>query len=191
MTRMVLGVILAATSLLTGCHTQQRVTEPTPVATTTVTVADTQGVIARYTNDIWPLIKASNQAPPDQLSQNAVGLSRVVYRDIPMESRARLEDSVERLGTVREADQTHGLIERDRAVGLTLADAALTVLDSSKATLQMCYTYIANSYGAIGDPPAKNPGASEATVELRKTDTWYLYAITNDHVVPSCQSDKA
>ncbi|SIC99607.1 Uncharacterised protein [Mycobacteroides abscessus subsp. abscessus] len=23
-------------------------------------------------------------------------------------------------------------------------------------------------------------------VELRKTDNWYLYSITNDHVVPGC-----
>ncbi|QSM91963.1 hypothetical protein I3U44_24270 [Mycobacteroides abscessus subsp. bolletii] len=108
-----------------------------------------------------------------------------------MEARARLEESVQRLGTVRDADQTHGLIDRDREVGLTLADTALTALDSSKATLQMCYTYIANVYGAIGDPPAKNPGASEATVELRKADNWYLNAITNDHVVPGCRSNKA
>lgn len=188
MIKTILGAILVLVAVLTGCQRPSPSAEPSTVATTTV--ADTQGVLSRFTTEIWPLVSASNEAPPDQLSQNPVGLSRVIYRNVPMEVRAHLEESIQHLGTVwrNKDNKLEGEISWS-ASPLTLVDTPLTALDSSKATLQICYTYVSASYGAtINDPLIKNPAASEATVELRKTDNWYLYSITDDHVVPGCSA---
>lgn len=191
MTKAILGASLLLAVSLAGCQRPSPSVEPSTVATTSV--MDTQGVLSRFATDIWPLVSASNEAPPDQLSQNPIGLSRVVYRDIPMSMRAHLQDTIEHLGTVwrNKDNELEGEVSWSTSP-LTLADSSLTALDSSKATLQVCYTYVSGSYGAtINDPLIEKPAASEAAVELRKSDNWYLYAITNDHVVPGCSSSKA
>ncbi|OHU30937.1 hypothetical protein BKG76_04325 [Mycobacteroides franklinii] len=184
MTKTIVGAILAATSLLAGCQTHSQTAEPTltPVATTTVT--DTLGVIPRFTNDIWPAINVYNGAP----GQNSPGdrqFIKIKAKDIGQDASRRLEEAARKLGVVQEGGQVQPHIMRD-GQGLRLADVALSALNSPSAVLQVCYTYTADTRRTIKDPPDLKPFSSEATVELRKTDNWYLYAITNDHVVQGC-----
>ncbi|RIU38556.1 hypothetical protein [Mycobacteroides abscessus] len=179
---------VAAALFIAACQPPSRVDEPTPVATTTVT--DTQGVIPRFTAEIWPAINAYNS----DVSQGSPGYQQwtgIITPKLDADRYGQLRSATQKLGTVREADQTNGSIVHD-GKGLSLADTSLTTLESSKATLQVCYTYTADTRRTINDPPAPKPFASEATVELSKPvdprapDSWYLYAITDDHVVQGC-----
>lgn len=183
MTKTVIGAILLATSFVAACQTHSQTTEPTltPVATTTVT--DSQGVIPRFTNDIWPAMEGYRA--PGQGSPADRRFVAILDKEMSADKVTAVSDASQRLGVVQEADQTHPLVMRD-GQGLHLADVALSALDSPKAIIQICYTYTADTRYSITDPPAPKPFASEATVELRKTDNWYLYSITNDHVVPGC-----
>lgn len=189
MIKTAISAILAAASLLAGCQTHSQTTEPTltPVATTTVT--DDLGVIPRFTNDVWPAINVYNGAP----GQNSPGdrqFIKIEAKGMGQDAYRRLEDAVRKLGVVQEGDQVQPHVMRD-GQGLHLADVALSALNSPQAILQVCYTYTADTRYSISDAPDLKPFASEATVELRKTDNWYLYAISNDHVVPGCSSSKA
>ncbi len=176
---------------LVACQTlpqANKSTEPTPVATTIV--ADTQGVISRFTNDIWPAINAYN-FEPWQVSPGTQQFNKIIYRgpDMDVDQHSKLRAAAEKLGTVQEGNQTQPHITHD-SQGLHLADTALTALDSPKATLQVCYTFTADTRQTINDAPNIKPFDSEATIELRKTDSWYLYAITDDHVVQGCSGSQ-
>lgn len=181
-----LCALVATTALLAaGCQTPSQTIETTPVATTTV--ADTQGVIPRFTNDIWPAINAYNS----DIGQGSPGYQQLIKisAELNADQYGKLHEAAQKLGTVREPDQTQGGSSRDGE--LHLASADLTALNPPGATLQVCYTFTALSYPTDWEHPKREPAASEATVELHKTDNWYLYSITNNHVVPGCQSSKA
>ncbi|MBE5462043.1 hypothetical protein [Mycobacteroides abscessus] len=154
-----------------------------PVASTSTDVPDTSGVIPRFTNDIWPAVVACNGAC-DQGGARHAKFTKIVVPGLDADHYGRLRDAVQKLGTVQEADQSQGGIYRDDE--LRLADTALTALDPPSAVLQVCYSFTARSNPAGSQQPKLEPATSEATVELRKTDNWYLYSITNDHVVPGC-----
>lgn len=185
------ALVAVAALLAAGCQPPSRTSEPTPVATTTV--ADTQGVIPRFTNDIWPAINAYNS----DVSQGSPGYQQWtgIIAELDADQYGQLRGATQKLGTVREADQTHSSIHQN-GEGLFLADTSLAALDSAKATLQICYTYTASTRRTINDPRIETPAASEATVELRKKYDpelrkkvdWYLSAITDDHVVPGCSA---
>lgn len=172
---------------LAGCTTApsspQSDVEPSPVASTATNVPDTNGVVPRFTNDIWPAVVACNGAC-DQGGARYSKFMKIVVPDLDADHYGRLRDAVRELGTVQEADESQGRIYRDD--DLRLADTAVTALNPPSAVLQVCYTYAADTRRTIKDPPDLKPYASEATFELRKTDNWYLYAITNDHVVQGC-----
>lgn len=154
-----------------------------PVASTSTNVPDTNGVIPRFTNDIWPAIVACNGAC-DQGGARHAKFMKIVVPELDADHYGQLRDAVHELGTVQEAGESRGRIYRDD--DLHLSDTALTALNPPSALLHVCYTYTADTRRTLKDPPNLKPFASEATVELRKTDNWYLYSITDDHVVPEC-----
>lgn len=179
-----LSLTLAA---LTGC-TSPPPAPPSeilqsPVASTSTNVPDTNGVIPRFTNYIWPAVVACNGAC-DQGGARYAKFIKIVVPSLEADQYGRLRDAVHELGTVQKADESQGRIYRDD--DLHLSDTALTALNPPSAVLQVCYTYTADTRRTLKDPPNLKPFASEATVELRKTDNWYLYAITDDHVVQGC-----
>ena len=192
MSQFLRGLVAVFVALfVAACNTPSPspVDELTPVATTTVT--DTQGVISRFTNAIWPAISAYNsdisQGSPGNHQYLKIIAPELKRDEAQVDQYGNLRSAVQKLGTVQEGSQTQPHIMRDGA-GLHLVDTALTALDSSKATLQVCYTFTADTRRTINDPTDTKPFASEATVELRKTDNWYLYALSDDHVVAGCSA---
>ncbi|WP_457135483.1 hypothetical protein [Mycobacteroides abscessus] len=173
-------LVAVAALLVAGCETPTKTSEPTPVATTT-TVTDTQGVIPRFTTDIWPAINAYNSDP----AQGGPGYQQwtKIITKLDAEQYGKLRDAVHKLGTVREANQDQGALTRN-GNGLKLIDAGMASELSDRSELNICYTYTAS----LWDGTDSRPAASQATIELRKTDNWYLYAITNDHAVQGCSA---
>ncbi|GAB7070404.1 hypothetical protein H7J06_24525 [Mycobacterium hodleri] len=71
-----------------------------------------------------------------------------------------------------------------------VANADVQSEHDNTATVNVCYTYDHSWYVDIADTHHA-PGASEATVALVNVDnTWYLRAVTDDHVVPACDTNK-
>ncbi|MDM2642393.1 hypothetical protein PP633_06470 [Mycobacteroides abscessus] len=102
-----------------------------------------------------------------------------------------LFEDVRSLGTVGRNKETDE-VESYATGPLNLAAASLIALSTPTATLAVCYTYTSVTQRAISDPQVQAPAASEATFELaRVSNVWYLHSITNNHVVPDCQSSKA
>ncbi|AMU68071.1 hypothetical protein B9M83_01455 [Mycobacteroides abscessus] len=120
----------------------------------------------------------------DQGGARHAKFMKIVVPELDAGHYGQLRDAVHELGTVQEAGESRGRIYRDD--DLHLSDTALTALNPPSALLHVCYTYTADTRRTLKDPPNLKPFASEATVELRKTDNWYLYSITDDHVVPEC-----
>ena len=74
---------------------------------------------------------------------------------------------------------------------MRVVSADVTASTDATAELKICYTYT-HSWYILADETQSAPASSEATVQLTKVNkTWYLRSITNDHVVPGCQSSKA
>jgi hypothetical protein len=182
---------MVASLFLVGCHSSHPSAgaSPAPRPTAPAPVADTEGVIAQFTQDIWPAVEDYNAGPgqgnPCGVNPAYTPYVAIVDKGLNTDARGSLRDAVEHLGTVQEMDETHGDIGRD-ASGLHLADTRLVAETPDNATLDICYTYTAESYH--GQQPVHTPAASPATVELHKTDaTWYPHSITGNHVVPSCR----
>lgn len=184
MTSLRICLLTLTTALLAACGTAtqtQSTIAASPIASTSITVPDTDNVLTRFTNDIWPAVERYRW--PGQGSPAYKRFVSIVVkgRILPVHEAAI------RLGKVYNSDG-YPISGPDAEHGLQLADTAITSLEPSKAVVNTCYTYLSFS---TGDDPGTLL-ASEATFELRKTDTWYLDAITNDHVVPGCKaSDKA
>jgi hypothetical protein len=189
------AVLMAATFILVGCHSSHPPAgaSPAPRPADPPPVADTEGVIPRFTQDIWPAVEDYNAGPgqgnPGGVNPAYTRYVAVVDKGLDAEGWNRLSAAVRHLGTVQEMDETHGDIGID-ASGLHLAGTRLVVETPDNARLNICYTYTAESYQ--GQRPVHPPTASEATVALHKTDNnWYLRSITNDHVVPRCPAADA
>ncbi|MGB0970765.1 MAG: hypothetical protein ACPGVG_07365 [Mycobacterium sp.] len=135
--------------------------------------------VAAFENNIWPAVALYNLHQM-QGDVGSVAFNKIVDPSLDAPAWGAVRDAIQKLGTIRE--DPPGMVEVGPDGRLSLASADLTGGDAANATLQICYTYTAS------DRFGKNRvhAASEATVELRKTDTWYLHAITNDHVVPDC-----
>ncbi|WP_131822412.1 hypothetical protein [Mycobacteroides chelonae] len=189
-----MGLIALATMAVffAGCATAEQSPQATakPTETTAPRPAPVSPeirneVVARFSGDIWPAINGFNQAP---FQGNAASgrLSTMIDKDLDAPAWSRVRAGVQGLA--------HTGPDRAADGDLTPASVAVTAVtqaDPRIATLQVCYTYTLAIVS--NDPPAtkREPGASEVTIELRQADAWYLHALTNDHVVPSCQSDKA
>lgn len=190
MTSIRVFTLLLVASVLIGCAPADafKSTSTSPAASTSITeVPDTDGVVVRFTNDIWPAINDFNAASLIGSPQDAK-LAKVI--DAEYEVRSKLWSTVPKLGTLRENGADSMGAYRDNA-GLSLARASLISLSPSSAVLDVCYTYTADTFPDNDvKHPVPQPAASEVTVELNRTNNWYLRAISNDHVVPSCPSSK-
>ncbi|AMU63820.1 hypothetical protein P5V63_21565 [Mycobacteroides abscessus subsp. abscessus] len=106
-------------------------------------------------------------------------------------ARNALFEDVRSLGTVGRNKETDE-VESYPTGPLNLAATSATALNASTATLVICYTYTSVTQRTVNDPQVQAPAASEATFELAQVNNvWYLHSVTNDHVVPDCQSSKA
>lgn len=175
---------LLAVGLSAGCGpatSTQSTVSASPIASTSAAAPDNDGVIARFTNDIWPAVEGYRWP-----GQGSPAYKRFVSIVAPDRFSAAHEAAV-RLGKVYNSEG-YPVSGPDAEHGLKLVDTALTSLESSIAVISTCYTYPSFKSGDT----TGTPSASEATFELRKTDTWYLWDITNDHVVSGCSaSDRA
>lgn len=172
-----LAVLLAT---VVACSTSTN--EPAK-ATPTV---NNQQIINRLTHDIWPAVSAYN-GQPTQGSAGAQQFHAIV--DPNTGGAGNLRDVVQKLGQQGQYDpQTRTTHMND---GLTVAHAEVQATQGDTATLDVCYTYTHSWYVNI-ENTQHGPGASQATVQLvNVNNTWYLNDITDDHVVPSCPTNKA
>ena len=70
--------------------------------------------------------------------------------------------------------------------GMTAARTDVTAVRDTTATVNVCYAYTEWSSVNLKDRQ-QSPGAAQATLDLVSVnDTWYLHAISGDHVVPGC-----
>jgi hypothetical protein len=64
---------------------------------------------------------------------------------------------------------------------------AFAAVNPSSATLDVCYTYTLIDH----DKSVAQPTAAHITAVLHKTDAWYLHDLSDNHVMPSCPSERA
>lgn len=164
---------------LAGC-TRDYQTESRPIVTT-ADVPQNPAIIARFTNEIWPVM---NQYSPDQAGMTR--LSRVVDPNLPPDALN---------GSIGAAliDMLRGS-DNDYRSGPKVSNVSIDAMDSNKAKLNVCYAYGHTRYQSANDLNLNNltPESSEANIELaRVNNVWYLHSITNDHVVPGCTSNRA
>ena len=151
-------------------------------------VADKEGVITRFTNDIWPAVEGYRA--PGQGSPNSKRFWSVLDSTLPVDSYGGNVDSLDgirdaafHLGKVGDAITPQSFPDGN---GLHLVRASVSSLNGADAAVVACYTFTSLRMDAPTDPGT--PTTSEATFGLHKTDNWYLRSITNDHVVPGCSS---
>jgi hypothetical protein len=172
-------VVVAATLVAAGCQSQT-------AALGHGADAEHQEVLQRFTNDIWPAVVAYSGEGPSQGGPGNKRWSAITDHGLNADAWNALRDAVHHLGVVSEGDNTHGPVTASDA--LRAVDTHVSALDPPTVTVQVCYTYTAVSYPSDAAHPQYAPAASEADFHLHKTDNWYLNAITNDHVVPGCES---
>lgn len=178
MTKLLPALLVAAA--LTACHTQT----PTPPAGAEPTMQDTDGIVARFTRDIWPAVEGYRFVG-GQTSDRARKYNAVVEPSLDHDKVINLAKVKDANGVIVSSPVNHFGAPGDQ--GLHLASASLTAHDGSSASVVACYTYTAKL-----DPSGETrPGASEATFILRKTDAWQVLDIIGDHPVPDCNSSKA
>lgn len=163
--------------VLAGCMPTQPT--PTTVATTKET-SQSSAVAARFTDEIWPAV---SQYGPYQAASNK--LRAVVDPDADWDA---LTGAIEAFGGAgydgatkvrRTADDPH------------LVAANVTEANGSKATVTACYSYAYAEFVNIADKHTEDR-TSQIEAELSNAGHgWYLHALTKDHVVPNCQSNKA
>lgn len=142
-------------------------------------MSDTDGIIARFTDDIWPAINDYNRHP-GQGNYPKVEPVYSQFRDIldqglSTDERKQVAAAVSDLAGVNGDD-----FDAIRLSDLLPAQVQVTALNPADATLRVCYTYTV-------DEKHTRPAASEVMVGLAFVDnTWYLHSVTDDHVVPSC-----
>jgi hypothetical protein len=182
MMRLALALAIPLATVL-ACSTS--ISEP---ATAVPTVNDQQ-IINRLTHDIWPAVSKFN-GQPTQESAGAQQFHAIIDPNMRATgSYMELREAIKTLGQQGQYDpQTQTTHSND---GLAVAHAAVQSVQGDIATLDVCYTYTHYWYVNV-ENMQHAPGASDAAVQLANVNnTWYLRGITNDHVVPSCPSDKA
>jgi hypothetical protein len=181
-------VIVSLMLLLTACGPTNKA-EP---ETATLAPQD-PALIARFTQVIWPTIltyrffgQGDPQTPPTADSglykfKSVVDVTNPTWWDVKL--------GAEKIGQVLNAQ---GALagETDQ---LALATATISSLSATDAHVIACYTY---GFTARSEWPHANdhavPGASEVTFSLHKGNgDWLVRGIFNDHVVPSCPSNRA
>ncbi|SLD20816.1 Uncharacterised protein [Mycobacteroides abscessus subsp. massiliense] len=178
------ALIVFACLILAGCsHIQE--TETRPIVTT-ADVPQNPAIIARFTNEIWPVM---NQYSPDQAGMTR--LTRIVDPNLPPDALngdigTALINMLRGSGYDAKNEFAHHRSDPK------IANVDITAIGSGTATLKLCYKYIHVWYRYADDPHNEAPESSEANIELAQVNNvWYLHSVTNDHVVPDCQSSKA
>lgn len=142
--------------------------------------ANQRQIISRLTDDIWPAVSDYNGA---QFQKTLNALLSVTDPNAPVNDS--LLATVPKLGQSGYDSRTQTTNGND---GLHPGNVHVELVNGDTATLSVCYTYIHFWYHDVEDTQ-RAPGASEAMVHLVDVNnTWYLRAITNDHVVPGCPS---
>ncbi|SIM97252.1 Uncharacterised protein [Mycobacteroides abscessus subsp. abscessus] len=144
-------------------------------------------LIARFTAVIWPSIvdnRGHGQGDPQSANPRKVKFWSVVDPG----ADANLQDEAKALGTTTAPD---GAILTGPGDSIKLVNASVTSHDGSLASVAACYTYTSKTNADLASKGPGSPMASEVTFTLHKTDDWLVQSISNDHVVPSCQSNKA
>lgn len=176
-------VVAVAALALAACTPTQPT--PTTVATTT-DVAQDPTIIKRFTDAIWP---AMNQYGPYQAA--LARLSPVVDPNLPggawdQKLGSAIGNMV--LGSGYDANNEWAHYREDPKI----SNVSITAITATNATLKLCYSYTHVWYRYQSDPHQTAPESSEADIQLANVgNTWYLHSISNDHVVPDCQSSKA
>lgn len=169
--------VAALTLALAGCTP----TQPTPTTVATTRDAPQSGAVAaRFTDEIWPAV---SQYGPYQAASNK--LRAVVDPDADWDA---LTGAIEALGGAGYDSATK---VRRTAEDPHLVTANVTGADGSKASVTACYSYDYAEFVNISD---KHTQVRTSQVEAQLTNAgkgWYLNALSNDHVVPDCQSSKA
>ncbi|MGB0971764.1 MAG: hypothetical protein ACPGVG_12490 [Mycobacterium sp.] len=155
-----------------------------------------QQIVERYTTAIWPATSAYN-ADHSQGGSASKQFHAVIEPILTSSgggieaasAYSALREAAQKLGRMNEYDtQTQTSHYND---GLHMKNVRVTSVNGNTATLMVCYTYTDFWYVNIQDTQ-HSAAASEATAQLVKVDnTWYLRAITNDHVVPDCSDSTA
>jgi hypothetical protein len=149
--------------------------------------ADQPNVVDRYTRDIWPAVAAYN-ADHAQGGPASQAFTATLAPDMNADQFGKLRDAAQALGRMWEHDQ--GAQTTHYNDGLHLSTVDTQNITSETATLDVCYTYTHYWYVDIADTH-QAPGASEAIFGMsNQGGSWLLGSISNDHVVPSCPSDK-
>jgi hypothetical protein len=181
-------VIVSLVLLLTACGPTNKA-EP---ETATLAPQD-PALIARFTQVIWPTIltyRFYGQGDPQTPSKANSGRDKFnAVVDVNSQTAWDVKVGAEKIGEVLNA-QGISAGETDQ---LALATATISSLSAADARVIACYTY---SFTARSEWPHTNdravPGASEVTFSLHKGNgDWLVRGIINDHVVPSCPSNRA
>lgn len=144
-----------------------------------------QHVTDTLTRTIWPAVNAY-QRDVGQGGPGYQALAKVLSPTVLGRPRTDLYQAVRDLGTVPAPEMPHGKLTPSTELRIASTEVASATEDATSLTV--CYTYTATTW----DDQSPRNSASEVTVELTNTvGTWYLHSITNDHVVPSCESNKA
>jgi hypothetical protein len=147
-----------------------------------------QQIIDRYTRDIWPATSAYN-AEHNQGSPTSQRFIALFNPHLNSDQWSALRDAAQKLGRMGEYDDATQTTHYND--GLHLGGVTVQNVEGDTATLDVCYTYTHSWYVNI-ENTQHAPGASQATVQLvNVNNTWYLNDITDDHVVPSCPTNKA
>lgn len=146
-----------------------------------------QQIITRLTTDIWPAVSAYN-LQPTQASAGAKQFHAIIDPALQSadagDAYDALRDAVQKLGQQGQYDPATQTTHSNE--GLTVAHADVQSVQGNSATVDVCYTYTHSWYVNIANTQHA-PGSSETTAQLVEVNgTWYLHAITNDHVVAGC-----
>lgn len=153
---------------------------------------DTQQIVNRLTNDIWPAVSAYN-GQPTQSSAGAQQFNAIMDPALQSgdagEGYGALRDAAKALGRQGQHDPQTQTTHYNN--GLAVAHAEVQTVQGQSAILNVCYTYTHFWYVNV-ENTQHAPGASDATVQLvNVNDTWYLRGISNDHVVDGCPTSQA
>ncbi len=184
------AVLLALTTVaIAACQTGTTTGMPTASSQ-----PPPEDLLPAFTNTIWPAIVDYNKHR-SQGGPESERFHDIMDPDLKGDNAGI--DGVRAYSALRDAAQNLGQTDYDNTAkvqhsssDITAAHSEVSSFTSNTAAVNVCYTYTHSWYRDVKDKQ-QAPAASEATVELVNVDnTWYLRAITDDHVVPSCTSGR-
>lgn len=148
-------------------------------------------LISRFTDVIWPTIltyRNYGQGDPQSTGPNEYRDKFNSVIDGESSDAFAVKGEAHDIGEVLDASG----VAKGETDHLALASATVSELSGNDSKVVACYTY---NFTARSEWPHTNdhavPGASEVTFTLHKRNDWLVREISNNHVVPACQSSKA